>query len=132
MKNNTPVLQFEGEYLNGKRYGKGNEYYFNGEIKFEGEYLNGERNGKGKEYYYDTGELEFEGEYFKGRKWTGKGYDELNNIVYELKNGNGLLKEYDDFGCLIFKKEYLNGRISGICEDYYDNGQLKTASNYIN
>ena len=41
-------LKYEGEYLNGKRNGKGKEYYKNGKLKFEGEYLNGERNGKGK------------------------------------------------------------------------------------
>ena len=33
--------------------GKGHikEYYKNGKLLFEGEYLNGERNGKGNEYY---------------------------------------------------------------------------------
>jgi len=41
---------FEGEYLNGKRHGKGKEYCDN-KLKFEGEYLNGKRHGKGKEYY---------------------------------------------------------------------------------
>ena len=33
--------------LNGKITGKGKEYYDNGKISFEGEYLNGKRNGKG-------------------------------------------------------------------------------------
>ena len=73
-------MVFEGEYLNGKRNGKGKEYFyyccplefnykphysdspsntndrygyfhiytFN---SFEGEYKNGKRNGKGKEFY---------------------------------------------------------------------------------
>ena len=36
-------LIFEGEYLNGKRNGKGKEYNFYGKLIFEGEYLNGER-----------------------------------------------------------------------------------------
>ena len=48
-------LIFEGEYLNGKRNGKGIEYFnnkFGNKLIFEGEYLNDERNGKGKEYYY--------------------------------------------------------------------------------
>ena len=43
-------LEFEGEYLNGKRNGKGKEYFYNGILEYEGEYLNGQRNGKGKEY----------------------------------------------------------------------------------
>ena len=42
------ILLFEGEYLNGKRNGKGKEYYEDGNLNFEGEYLNGE----GKEYNF--------------------------------------------------------------------------------
>ena len=78
-------LEYEGEYLNGERNGKGKEYYKNGELKFEGEYLNGERNGKGKEYDYD-GNLKFEGIYLKGKEWSGKGYNENNEIEFELNN----------------------------------------------
>ena len=47
-KLNTNILLFEGEYLNGKRNGKGKEYFYNSELKFEGEYLNGEKKGKEK------------------------------------------------------------------------------------
>jgi len=36
------------------------EYNAEDELEFEREYLNGERNGKGKEYH-DNGELFFEG-----------------------------------------------------------------------
>ena len=52
-------LSFEGEYLIGKRNGKGKEYYYNGNLESEYGYINGKRNGKGKEYY-DNGELHFE------------------------------------------------------------------------
>ena len=69
-------LIFEGEYLNGKRNGKGKEYNDNNELIFEGEYLNGKRNGKGKEYDYN-GKLIFEGEYLNGKKWNGKGYNKI-------------------------------------------------------
>ena len=35
--------------MNGKRNGKGKEYYYyDGRLEYEGEYLNGERNGKEK------------------------------------------------------------------------------------
>ena len=44
-------LRFEGEYLDGKRNGKGKEYFCS-RLIFKGEYLNGKRNGKGKEYYF--------------------------------------------------------------------------------
>ena len=60
-------LEFEGEYLNGKRNGKGKEYIFDGKLLFEGEYLNGKRHGKGKEYDFD-GKLLFEGDYLNGKK----------------------------------------------------------------
>ena len=53
--------------------------------------------------------LEFEGEYLFNKKWNGKGYDEEGNIIYELKNGNGKVKEYNDNGDLEFEGEYLNG-----------------------
>ena len=43
------------------------EYYDDGKIEFEGEYLNGERNGKGKEYN-KNGKLEFEGEYLNSER----------------------------------------------------------------
>ena len=33
--------------------GKGKEYFKNGNSSFEGEYINGKRNGKGKEKEYD-------------------------------------------------------------------------------
>ena len=41
-------LLYEGEYVNGKRNGKGKEYYDDGALEFEGEYINGKRNGKEK------------------------------------------------------------------------------------
>ena len=85
-------LTFEGEYLNGKRNGKGKEYNYDGILLFEGEYSNDERNGKGKEYDDYDGTLIFEGEYLNGNKWNGKG------------------KEYDYDGTLIFEGEYLNGQ----------------------
>ena len=46
----------------------------------EGEYLNGKRNGKGKEYY-ENGNIKFEGEYLNGKKSEGIGYDIKGNEV---------------------------------------------------
>ena len=69
--------------MNGKRNGKGKEYYDGNKLRFEGEYLNGLKNGKGKEYY-PNGNIKYNGEYYYGMKWNGFGYDFNNNIVYEL------------------------------------------------
>ena len=126
-------LLIEAECKNGKINGFGKEYNSEGKLKYEGKYLNGQKNGKGKEYYEKDGSLKFEGEYLydfkmKGKfyvnskleyegdylynkKFNGKGYDENGNVIYELINGNGEVKEYDDeTGELIFEGEYLNGK----------------------
>ena len=126
---------YEGEYKNGKKNGKGKEYYYMDKILYEGEYLNGKRHGKGKQYYYIDGNLEFEGEYlynekkkgkeyynaesklmFEGeylyqKKWNGKLYDTNGKVISELINGNGKVKEYDEeYGYISFEGEYLNGK----------------------
>ena len=64
---------------------------------------------KGKQYI--KGKLSFEGEFFQGRMWNGKGYDEKGDLIYELINGNGKIKEYNyNFNQIIFEGEYLNGK----------------------
>ena len=67
-------LLFEGEYLNGKRNGKGKEYCSEDKVMFEGEYINGKKSGKGKYLYEDFLKIIrviFEGEYLEGKKWNG-------------------------------------------------------------
>ena len=125
-------LVFEGEYLNGERNGKGREYYNEMFLEFEGEYLNGERNGKGKEYYCFNTILRFEGEYLNGKKWNGKGYDNHEKVAYELKNGNGFLKEYNYKGKLIFEGEYLNGEKNGKGKEYNCFNQIIFKGEYLN
>ena len=48
---------------------------------------------KGKEYI--KGNLVHEGKYLHNRKIHGKGYDENGKIIYDLKNGNGKVKEHN-------------------------------------
>ena len=126
--------KFEGEYLNGKRNGKGKEYDNNGSVIYEGEYLNGKRHGKGKIYdsdglcyegelrygkingkgkLYYSGKLIFEGNFLNKNKFDGIGYDLNQNKLYELKDGKGYIKEYDCFGILEYEGEYLNGMRNG-------------------
>ena len=102
--NKNKNLIFIGEYLNGQRNGRGKEYNKELKLIFDGEFLNGEKNGNGKEYYYN-GNIKFFGEYKKGKKFNGKGYDINQNIIYELKEGKGLIKELDDYGKLIFGRK---------------------------
>ena len=123
-------LVFEGEYLNGERNGRGKEYDVNGNLLFEGEYLKGERNGKGKEYYAN-GQLSFEGEYLKGKRWTGKRYGLSDNILYELKEGKGLVKE--NYGIYAYEGEYLKGEKNGRGKEYYYvKGPIRFDGEYYN
>ena len=87
---------------------------------------------KGK--YYVKNKVEFEGEFKSHKKWNGKGYDKNGNIIYELINGNGKVKEYDWYsGELSFEGEYLNGKRNGKGKEYYDNyGNLIFEGEYKN
>ena len=85
---------------------------------------------KGKEYY--NGILIYEGEYYEEKKWTGKGYDENGNIIYELNNGNGRMKEYGYNGRLRYDGEYLNGKRNGKGKEYNDDGELRFEGEYLN
>ena len=141
---NEIYLIFDGEYLDNKelvgtkndKYGKfldklnhtkgaGKEYETNyGNLIYEGEYLNGKRHGKGKEYN-SYKRLIFEGEYLYDLKWNGKGYDKSKNIIYELKNGKGFVKEYNyDHDNLEFEGEYLFGKRNGKGKEYTNFGEL--------
>ena len=51
--NEDGYLQFVGEFLNGKRNGKGKTYHCYSRLQYEGEFLNGKENGFGKNYNYD-------------------------------------------------------------------------------
>ena len=89
------------------------------------------------------------------KKWNGKEYDEKNNIIYEWKNGTGLIKEYSNFsdfleyegeyknglrngngkeyriGYLIFEGEYLNGLRNGKGKEYDEFGELIFEGEYF-
>ena len=67
-----------------------------------------------------------------GKKWNGKGYDKDYNIIYELKNGTGFIKEYTYRGKVKFEGECLNGEINGKGKEYYYNGKLKFDGEYLN
>ena len=83
-----------------KGTGKIKEYdYYKGFLLYEGEYLNGRRNGKGKEYN-EHGNLIYEGEYLYGRR-NGREKNiilmenwNMKENIYQIKNGleNFLMK----------------------------------------
>ena len=94
-------------------------------IFFKFKFLNELKDGKGfiQNYYSMNDKIEFEGEYLNGIKWNGKGYDVNGNIIYELNNGSGKAKEYNDIDRLIFEGEYLSGKRKKKRKKYNYNGR---------
>ena len=79
-----------------------------------------------------NGKLEYEGEYLFDNKWNGKGYDEKGSLIYELKKGNGNVKEYElTLGILIYEGEYINSKRHGKGKEYHNNGKIKFEGEYL-
>ena len=114
---NTNYLIFEGEFKDGKKHGKGEEYYYNIDLALDEEYLNWQKREKNKNNYF-KGNLKFRGEYFEGKIINGEGYDIYGNFVLKIKNEKG--GEYYNNNNLRFAGEYKNGkRWNGKGYDYY-------------
>ena len=137
---NEDKVDFEGEYKNGKRNGKGKEYFndnivslfsdndFNeNTIKYEGNYYDGEREGEGIEYF-ENGKIKFKGEFTNGKKKNGVGYNPKGEVVYEIKEGEGNIKIYNYKDKIEFQGEYKNYQYwNGKENEYYkDEDTLKS------
>ena len=122
MKNISPIYELK----DGKGIYKQYSRFHN--LLIEAEYNNGDLNGKGKEYYDDCQEsVKYEGEFLNGKQWNGKGNDIKGNVIYELINGKGYVKQYDFYFAdlvLIFEGEYINGEKNGKGKEYYEDGKL--------
>ena len=119
----------EAKKIGYTKHGIMKDYDNENKLRFEGEYIYGFKIS-GKEYI--NGRLEYEGEYYYNKKWNGKGYDENGNIIYELINGKGKVKEFDTNGILEFEGEYLKGEKSGKGIIYYSNGKILYEGNFLN
>ena len=73
------------------------------------------------EEFYLNYKLKFCGLYKNGKRWSGIGFDASNSIAYELKNGKGSVKEYDEHKFLLFEGEYANGEKNGLGKEYNNN-----------
>ena len=150
----TDELLFEGEYLNGKRHGKGKEYNSKGKLKYEGDYLF-DKKWNGKEYdknnmiinilnkgtgkirrYNSDEQLNYECDYINGQENGIKKQYHGNKLIYEgniiNSKENGKIKRYNNNGILIFEGEYSNGKINGKVKEYYNIAKLKFEGEYSN
>ena len=126
--NGTDELIFEAENIkagdfNGKEYKKG-------KLQFEGEYKNSKRNGKGRRYR--NNELIFEGIYKDGKEWEGKGIiPDYNNDSYEffgiIHEGkvNGEAKKFL-FGDKkpVYEGNFVDSKKSGFAKEYKDDNLI--------
>ena len=145
----SDFLIYEGEYINGRRNGKGKEYRL-GQLAYEGDFKYGKRNGIGKEYdngklIYEGGfknnkrdgngkifkndKLHFEGLFFENDIFKGKTYDENGEVAYELTE-NGIRREFNHYG-LKFEGEFLNWKKNGKGKEF-ESGKLIFEGQYKN
>lgn len=71
--------KYEGEWRNGKRDGRGVEFYADGEKKYVGNFRNGKYEGNGS-YFYKNGD-KYVGKYKNGSMNDDKGYFIFNNNI---------------------------------------------------
>ena len=163
-------LKFGGNYRNGMRNGYGKEYFDNLKIQFEGEYINGKRwNGKvydfngNEEFELMFGEIKQKYDIIKIENyniifWLDSNYRHVcisgtingsfknidNRMFKEYKYGelifegelinkerNGKGKEYflDE---LIYEGEYMDGKRYGFGKEYYINDRIKYEGEFKN
>ena len=93
---------YEGTFLNGEKHGKGKDY-MDGIAIYEGEYLNGIKwNGKERQYFNESGYILYEGEYLNGQRWNGKGI-EFSKMPCHLYHMCTNINDH-------YEVEYLNGK----------------------
>ena len=123
-------IEFEGEFKEGKKWnGNANEYNKKGNLLFYGVYQNGKRfNGKACKYFDDEEKLRYEIEYKDGLLWNVKGYNKnevFNSLDFEIKNGDGNMKDYYSDKVLKFNGNYKGGKKNGKVYSYYNNPNIK-------
>ncbi len=79
MVNTKTMERYEGEWSNGKRQGRGIEYYPDGEKKYAGYFMNGKYHGYGT-FYFKNGD-KYVGKYKAGLMNDERGYFIYNNNI---------------------------------------------------
>ena len=122
--------RYEGDFVDGRRTGKGTYYYANGD-RYEGDFVDGKCTGKGTYYCGEKSKWagdRYEGDFVDGM-YTGKGTYYFANgkrdegdFVNGVFNGKG--KTYWSNGNLKYQGEYLNDKYHGYGKLYHEDGSL--------
>ena len=78
------------------------------------------------------GILKSEGKYLNNKIFDGKYYNSKGILEYELKKGNGYVKEYYDNDKLKYEGEYINGLANGKGKEYDNEGNITFEGEYLN
>ena len=103
---------FEFPYKNGKKEGRGKEYYPSGKFKSDAFFIDGLLQGKSIGYY-ENGNLEYEENYKDGKL-------------------DGLIKEYYENGQVYIQESYQNGELEGESFNFNEDGSLRSKAVYKN
>ena len=78
------------------------------------------------------GTKRYEGDYKDKKRWNGILYDIDMKHKYELKEGNGYIKDFHENGCLSYEGEIKNGKKDGKGKIYDECSHLIFDGNFEN
>ena len=130
-KNNNDkdlILEYKGEFYNGKFNGEGKLYSEDGNIIFEGKFLN-DRPFEGKRKIYDKtgkiiGEVNIKCGKSNGPLWLKTRYEEFEGEDIDDKHWNGKYKLFNPNGEIKVNGEFKNGSFNGIAKIKNKEGEL--------
>lgn len=127
---------YEGEWASNMKHGDGVNFDKNGDVIFRGQFADNKRNGYCNEFY-PSGKLKWSGQYVDGeRNGTSIEYHENGEIKIEgiWIDGKltGLIKEYYENAVKAFEGTYANGLRNGFGRLYWETGDLHYEGSFMN
>ncbi len=125
----SPLRKIETTYINGKKHGICNVYYYNFDKSETDMKMNiNNYNILEKSYFYNDDKKDgIYKEYY-----TNENDGNVKNEVYYINDKkNGIYKKYDKNGNLEMKCKYIDDKKNGYCKEFYKNKSLYKKYNYI-
>ena len=112
-------ISYKGPWVNGKKHGKGEEFYQNDMLKYDGEFVDDKYEGDGI-FYYENKDY-YIGKFLDGKK-SGRGIEYYENgdpkyegeFAFDKYEGNG---KYNDTNGDTYKGKFFDGKFSGVIFD---------------